>query len=242
MNQTKNTENSPKEGGTLHLILAEAALELLPESLYQSKSVKRNLKKYGNPARLLDTSLHHQQMHTLPNSEKRGRPDILHRFLLDALGSPANAAHKIRIIFATEERIFEVSPEMRCPRNYLRFKGLMVQLLKLGHIPPESPYFVFSTKKKLSNWIEENFEASQVYKFTSKGKNLSLESTTAEMAKKTKSNEDVAVLIGGFQKGHFSKSVANIPGSSVSIHKSGLDSWIVVQRVLAGYEERLSLI
>jgi rRNA small subunit pseudouridine methyltransferase Nep1 len=58
------------------------------------------------------------------------RPDILHQELLALLDSPLNKAGLLRIYIHTAKKVLiEVNPQIRAPRTYKRFAGLMVQLL-----------------------------------------------------------------------------------------------------------------
>ena len=61
---------------------------------------------YAWPAKLpkqllLDRSLHHAGMLKLKNNLKRGRPDITHFVLLEALGSPLNKEGQLQVLIHT---------------------------------------------------------------------------------------------------------------------------------------------
>jgi rRNA small subunit pseudouridine methyltransferase Nep1 len=58
------------------------------------------------------------------------RPDITHQSLLMLLDSPLNRAGLLQIYIHTEKNVLiEVNPQIRIPRTFKRFAGLMVQLL-----------------------------------------------------------------------------------------------------------------
>ena len=58
------------------------------------------------------------------------RPDILHQCMLILLDSPLNKAGLLRLYVRTEKGVLiEVSPQIRIPRTFKRFAGLMSQLL-----------------------------------------------------------------------------------------------------------------
>ncbi len=109
----------------LTLILAEAALEVVN-------------------GEVLDVSRHRSVIRRLPNPHKRGgRPDIVHLFLLTAMGSPLSAAGLLRVLIHTvNDEIIIVDPRERPPQNYNNFIGLMRQLFRLGSVPPSGspPY------------------------------------------------------------------------------------------------------
>ena len=76
-------------------------------------------------------------MKKLEESERRGRPDIVHFALLEALGSPLNKERLLQTYVHTlKNHVITISPETRLPRNYDRFVGLMEQLFELGQVPP----------------------------------------------------------------------------------------------------------
>jgi rRNA small subunit pseudouridine methyltransferase Nep1 len=64
----------------LNFVLAESALELVPEEIRSKQAVVNDSKRRGLDASeiLLDRSFHHSAMTSLKDSEKRGRPDIVH--------------------------------------------------------------------------------------------------------------------------------------------------------------------
>ena len=224
----------------MHIILTETALELIPNSLRKKSSAIKNNEKFGNAGQILDTSLHHSIMHTLENSQKKGRPDILHHFLLDTLGSPANLKGFLEIYFHCASGFYKVNSEMKCPRDYIRFKGLMFQLIRKGHIPPnQQPYLVSRIDLDLKDWIKNNFTDKNTFIFSVNGKKASLGTITSKFF--NESNE-CAVLIGGFQKGHFSDDILKLPSQIFAISNLGYDSWIVTNRILAKFEQDLNLI
>jgi len=58
------------------------------------------------------------------------RPDITHQCLLTLLDSPLNKAGLLQIYIHTASNVLiEVNPQIRIPRTFKRFAGLMVQLL-----------------------------------------------------------------------------------------------------------------
>ncbi|EKM53818.1 uncharacterized protein PHACADRAFT_148630 [Phanerochaete carnosa HHB-10118-sp] len=61
------------------------------------------------------------------------RPDISHQCLLTLLDSPLNKAGLLKVfIHTTQDLLIAVHPDVRIPRTYRRYSGLMVQLLQQG--------------------------------------------------------------------------------------------------------------
>ena len=73
-----------KEGPMLHLILVDSELEMVPEKFWSHPAVVTNSRKRGKKSSrvLLDSSLHHSLFKDQDEKKRRGRPDIVHQFLL----------------------------------------------------------------------------------------------------------------------------------------------------------------
>ncbi|MEJ2249259.1 MAG: hypothetical protein P8Y97_06310 [Candidatus Lokiarchaeota archaeon] len=127
----------------LTLIITECGLELIPKKIRTHSAVKRNFSKKLYASQLLDTAIHHSAMTKLSDSNKRGRPDILHLCLLNALGSILNKTGNLELYFHTyKDRIFKLNPEIRISKNYNRFKGLMANLLIDGVIKADNKILI----------------------------------------------------------------------------------------------------
>ncbi|MFQ5761801.1 MAG: hypothetical protein ACE5PO_02085, partial [Candidatus Bathyarchaeia archaeon] len=116
-----------------NLILAEASLEVVPPEVAGHPQVLAHARKLGVNERevILDKSYHYNAMAKLKQKEKRGRPDIIHFCLLEALGSPLNLEGLLQVhIHTLNNQVLTVNPRCRLPRNYNRFIGLMQQLFR----------------------------------------------------------------------------------------------------------------
>lgn len=122
------------------LLLTEASLETIPKELLSDPVIIRDAKRRGgvNPRYLiLDRARHHRAMTRLPNAEKRGRPDILHQALLLIQGSLLARNNLVKTyVHTVNDLVIDVDPEIRPPRNYDNFIGLMSQLFEVGRVPP----------------------------------------------------------------------------------------------------------
>ncbi|NIR86732.1 16S rRNA methyltransferase [Candidatus Bathyarchaeota archaeon] len=218
----------------LILILAESALETIPKNLWKHPAVKRHSKKRKKHPKflLLDRSYHHAAMKTLPNNQKRGRPDIVHFALLEALGSPLNKERLLQAYVHTiNDHVIEVKPETRLPRNYNRFLGLMEHLFELGRTPPNGKALLKLEAKTLPQLLRE-VSPTQVVAFSTAGKPRTLEDVVSELS----SVERPAVIIGGFPHGHFSASTIRLADELVCIDEETLETWTVTSRVVYEYE------
>ena len=239
----------------LHLILVETALELIPPKYRSHSSVLSNVKKFGNPGRILDSALHHSCMKTLQDSQKRGRPDILHQYFLTCLSSILNKNQQLRIYFHTRnDEIFEINPHMRAPKDYIRFKGLMYQLLNEQQIS-----FSRQSSEKTQNGISssvkddclisrinlplivfiKNLNPDKILRFTTKGTLTSQKVLFNFMH--SYQNKNILAIIGGFQSGSYSSKVMDIDAEDISIYPEGLETNAVINRVIINFENAIKL-
>ncbi len=229
----------PKVSQLLTLILAESALERIPKEISRHSSLQRRsrfLRK--RPSELvLDRSYHHRAMLSLQDADKRGRPDIVHFCLLNALGTPLNKEHMLRVYVHTlNNEVISVAPEVRLPRNYSRFISLVEQLYQTHHVPTEGKTLMEIQAETLQNLLRR-LRPSRVVALSVNG-----EKSTAEKAiKPLVSEENPAILIGGFPRGHFSAQVTQLADTTISIDPEGLDTWIVVSRLLYEFEKQSNI-
>jgi len=223
----------------LILTLAESALETIPRSLWSHPAVKRHSKRRGKSPQfiLLDRSYHHSAMRKLKESEKRGRPDIVHFALLEALGSPLNKEGLLRVYVHTiNDYVITVNPQARLPRNYNRFAGLLEQLFELGRVPSAGQALLELERKTLPQLLDET-ETDYVIAFSRKGAPNTLEEAISRLSEKPRP----AVIIGGFPHGRFSEKTVRLASEVVRIDSEMLETWTLTSRVIYEYERAVSL-
>jgi rRNA small subunit pseudouridine methyltransferase Nep1 len=219
-----------------NLVLAESALETIPRQLWQLPLIRKYAEKRRKKAQflLLDRSYHHAAMKNLAENEKKGRPDIVHFSLLEALGSPLNKEGLLQVYVHTmSDYVISVSRETRLPRNYDRFVGLMEQLFELKRIPPEgSPLLTLIERMSLCQ-LAEKIKPDHTVAFSRKGTPKTLEETISELSEK----KNPLAIIGGFPHSTFSKSTTELADQVVSIDREMLETWTVTARIVYEYEK-----
>jgi len=226
----------------LTLIIAESALETIPESLWNHPTIRKLSKTRRRPPSqiLLDRSYHHAAMKNLENNEKRGRPDIVHFALLEALGSPLNKEKKLATYVHTLGNVtIQIDNETRLPKNYSRFVNLIEQFFETGRVPPnrnEKPLLMLK-KQTLTELIKEEVKPTRLLALSRAGKPQTLEDAISNLAKTDKA----CVLIGGFPKGHFTKETLELADETVCIDPEMLETSTVVSRTVYEFERALSL-
>ncbi|NHJ03402.1 MAG: 16S rRNA methyltransferase [Candidatus Heimdallarchaeota archaeon] len=224
-------ENSRKLTFTT-FVIAETALELMPNELIHLDSIKKSARKKGKqPYRiLLDASYHHREMLSLKDNKKRGRPDILHLSLLNLLGSPeilTNPSSYRILVHTFDDKIININPEIRLPRHYVRFVGLMEQLLEKGVIRNKEVNLMEILHKSSLETELKNIPIERRILFTSKGVKIDLVNLFERNAK-----EDIALIVGGFPHGSFSKKIDNLSENKITIANLSLDAWVVICRIM----------
>jgi len=223
----------------LILVLAEAALETVPEDLWSHPAVRRHSKRQRKPPEqlLLDRSLHHSAMRRLEGNLKRGRPDITHFALLEALGSPLNKEGLLQTyVHTNKDYTITVNPSTRLPRNYNRFIGLMEQLFQQGKVPSTGQTLLKLENKTLQTLLAQA-ETDYILAFSREGKPKTLQEAVSSLQSKRRP----AVIVGSFPHGHFSETTIQLADEVVCVDSEMLEAWTVTSRVIYEYERSLSV-
>jgi rRNA small subunit pseudouridine methyltransferase Nep1 len=225
----------------LTFILAESALETVPEKLWKHPSVSKYAEIRGTKPRyvLLDRSFHHSAMKSLEQNEKRGRPDIVHFALLEALGSPLNKEGLLQTcVHTVSDYVIAVNHETRLPRNYDRFVSLIQQLFEYGRVPPEQAETALLTlERKTMPQLIQDIKPSYVLAFSRCGKPCTFEAAVSKLAHK----KNPTVIVGGFPRGRFSEATMKLVDETVCIDPDMLEAWTVTSRVIYEFERALCL-
>lgn len=219
----------------LNLVLVEAALETVPPEIRRHPSVRRNARRRRKKPTetLLDRSLHHIAMKGLPKAHKRGRPDIVHFCMLEALGSPLNLEGGLRLWIHTVSRLaIEVAPELRLPRDYIRFKSLMEQLFVEGRIPPKSERSLMSIHRISLNELVKRIEPTKTVALTSHGRPDTFEAICERLSEE----ENPIVFIGAYPSGPMDTETLSLADEALSIYSGVLDAWVIVSRLIYEFE------
>ena len=219
----------------LSIILAESSLELVPVELQNHPSVlshsKKNGKKPGHI--LLDNSWHFAAMKDLENELKRGRPDLVHVCLLSICGSPLYLENKISVYVHTiNDMVITLRNQVRIPKSYHRFEGLMEQLFVEKEIRSNKDILLESENMDFENLIN-SISPSGVVGLSTIGEKNSFGNIANNLEK------DSCIVIGGFQKGHFSNETKNKLNKIFSINQKSLESHIVISRILYECEKTI---
>ena len=219
----------------LSLILAESSLELVPTELQNHPSVLAHSQKIEkDPSEiLLDNSWHFAAMKNLEDEIKRGRPDLIHTSLLSICGSPLYLEKKISVYVHTiSNSVIVLRNQVRIPKSYHRFAGLMEQLFQEKEIISDGNILLELKNMNFEDLIN-SISPSEVVGLSTSGKDDSFQNTAKNLKK------DACIVVGGFQKGHFSDRIKNKLDKILSVNKKSLELHVVTSRILYEYEKTI---
>lgn len=219
----------------LSLILAESSLEMIPEEIKSHPSVVSHAHKLGKNSSkiLLDNSWHFAAMKGIPNEIKRGRPDLVHFSMLEATSIPLYYENRIKIFVHTiNDKVIYLGPNVHIPKSYHRFAGLMEKLFSDGSITTGAHKLLSIQDKSFMQLINE-ITPSQIIGLSTMGKPSSFDRIVSNLI------DNSCIVIGGFQKGHFSNIVQNQLTDLFSAGPMPLESHVVVARILYEYEKTI---
>ena len=219
----------------LSLIIAEAALETVPKQIAKQSSVVKHAARKGKPAEeiLLDRSYHHNAMLKLENGERRGRPDLVHFALLEATSTPLYQKNLLKVYVHTiANKVILLGENVRLPKSYFRFEGLIEDLFENGKVSSGSNMLMDLKDMKFQDLVDK-LKPSKVIGLSRMGARSSAE----EVA--TMIDNDAAIVVGGFPRGHFSNMVSSKINYTYSISDLALEAHLVIARILYECEKIL---
>lgn len=217
----------------LTLVLADAELELVPDGLVTHPAIQAAARRRGVRAgrTLLDSSAHHAAMRGLPDHDRRGRPDLVHLFLLTAMDSVLNLEGGLRVLVHTRnQEVLSIAPETRIMRNYDRFCGLLEQLFRQGEAGPpgQPPLLKLETHAPLAE-VLKRVGADRVIALETGGPPVDLAAALPPLAQ---ANGHVAVILGGFPRGTYRSPVRELAHETWTLHADMLSVWVAAAELL----------
>ncbi len=219
----------------LSLIIAEAALETVPNVIAKHNSVVKHASRKGKPAQeiLLDRSYHHAAMLKLNDAGKRGRPDLIHFALLEATSTPLYQKGMLEIYVHTiVNKVIFFHGNVRLPKSYFRFEGLMEELFKYRKVKADGELLMEVKDMQFTDLLDA-IQPTSVIGLSRNG----VKSSTEELAGIIDNKS--ALVIGGFPRSHFSPKVSSKLDRLYSINEYSLEAHVVVARILYEYEKKL---
>lgn len=222
------------------LALVDASLELVPKEIAKHPAVEKTARRRGKRplAMMLDKSLHYHAMKRLPNQEKRGRPDIVHLCMLEVLESPLNMRGLISLyVHTVMGQVIRVRSDVRFPKNYNRFLGLMEQLLVSGRVPFQGEALLEIIGNGI-NGVVDDFRPERIVLLSEKGVRKSPLKLASELLS---DGARTMIMVGAFPHGDFSEEVKNVADEEVSFYSGVLQGFIAISIIMRALEFTLGL-
>ena len=219
----------------ISLILAESSLELVPSELKHHPSVVSHARKLGKYSSeiLLDNSWHFAAMKGIENEMKRGRPDLVHFSILEATTIPLYLQNKMKLYVHTlDDKVISFGENVHIPKSYHRFEGVIEKLYQEKKITTKDDILLEIEEKTFPELLDE-INPSKVIGFSTKGNKSSYEKIAKAIP------DGACIVLGGFQKGHFSDSIQNKITDLYSVGDESFEGHVVVARMLYEYEKTI---
>ena len=219
----------------ISLIISESALELVPYELEDHPSVVSHARKLGKHSSeiLLDNSWHFAAMKGIKNEIKRGRPDIVHFSILEATTIPLYLENKLNLFVHTiDDKVIRFGKNVHLPKSYHRFQGVIEKLYQEKKIIANNELLLEIKEQTFSELLAE-IKPSKIVGFSTEGELSSYEKIAAQIS------DNSCIVLGGFQKGHFSDSVQNKITDLYSVGNESFEGHVVTSRILYEYEKTI---
>lgn len=182
---------------------------------------------------LLDISWHFAAMKGIKNEIKRGRPDLIHFSLLEACSIPLYFENRLNVFIHTiDDKVISIGQNVRLPKSYHRFIGLVEKLYDTKEIK-ENSNTLLTLKDMSFGELIRKINPEQTIALSSKG----IKSSYQKLAEEIKNN--TCLVVGGFSKGQFSDKNKEYFDKMVSVDNNPLEAHIIISRILYEYEKRI---
>ena len=220
-------------------VLADAELELIPKELLKERCIINNARARGKAPEkiLLDASHHHPAFDKLREAERRGRPDIVHFFLMLCMDSDLSAEGKLRVFVHTRNNdVIAVNPETRLPPHYPRFVGLIETLYEKQVVPSRENALLELRQNVPLDTLVNALKPDAVVVMDAAGEPGFLPEKFGAVK-----GERVVVIIGGFSKGTFRSDLGKLKTTTVSLGPRMMKVWTVTAKCLCAIDTAAKL-
>jgi len=140
---------------------------------------------------------------------------------------------KIKIYVHTiDDKVIFIGDNVRLPKSFHRFAGLMEKLYQEKVIEAGNTKLLELKEMNFSQLVEF-IHPKKILALSTEGKSSSYQNVVSELT------SDTCLVIGGFQKGHFSESIINQIHQSYKVEDRSLEAHIVLGRILYEYEKTI---
>jgi rRNA small subunit pseudouridine methyltransferase Nep1 len=199
----------------ISLILADAEIERMPTIFPDGEGPPKVCDAKDAELKgiiVLDSYLHRHIIDSLEDADRRGRPDIVHSFLLLAQGSEACKQGRLRAYIHTRgDEVVFVGSGYRPDHNYITFLRSFGELLDNGEVG----------EGEEGLRLVRNMDFKGLIRALSPDRVIALSPSGNErdLARSLKSSleKHLAVIIGGFPEGDYHSPVYELADERVSL-------------------------
>lgn len=230
----------------ISIVLAESALEIIPTELRNNHLIINYSKKVGKSVGevFLDKSYHYSAMKekNIDFIWKRGRPDLVHICLLSILSTPLFYKNMVDVYIHTiDNKVIFIGDQVRIPKSYRRFEGLMIKLYQEKEIKSDQKdynKYLLKIEKNMTfdMLVDKVIKPDKIIGFSSTGILKDLKTIVNENI--GTNNKKITFVIGGFQSGHFSQNTRERFHMTYSIANEQLEAHVVISRLVYECENR----
>jgi len=214
----------------ISLILVDAEIERVPMRCSEGASLPRVCDVEDNELHgiiVLDSYIHKHVLEGLEQAERRGRPDIVHSFLLLAQGSRACAEGKLRSYIHTRgDEVVLVGSGYRPEQSYVDFLRSFGELLENGTMGESKTGLQLEREMNLRALVGR-LRADKVIALAPSGQQRDLREVL-----RGAEDHHLVVIIGGFPEGDFRSPVYEIADEAISLGEELLTVPDVTSQVL----------
>ncbi|MDW8034099.1 MAG: hypothetical protein RMI79_04085 [Nitrososphaerota archaeon] len=204
----------------------DSSMQLVPREIASHPQVVKDASRKGKKPfeTMLERGRHHNAILMLKNSEKRGRPDILHTCLNIISDSPLYKRGLMDVIVHTIEGKWIIfNDKIRFPVTYYNFIGLMEKLLIDGKIvDPSGRILIEVASKEQALEIIETFTHKTM--LSESGMKIEIGEYIDRIVKMGK---PTCFFIGAYPKGKPSREILEMADEEISIYDEILTAWTV---------------
>ncbi|MBO3800053.1 MAG: 16S rRNA methyltransferase [Candidatus Brockarchaeota archaeon] len=204
----------------------DSSMQLVPREIASHPQVVKNALRRGKKPceTMLERSKHHKAILKLKNSEKTGRPDILHTCLKIVSDSPVYRRGLMDIIVHTIEGKWVVFRDrIRFPVTYDNFIGLMEELLIKGRVLDRSGRVLMEVVPK--DYVLKTFALfPHKTMLSERGVRVEIGDYVSRILSARK---PACFFIGAYPKGNPSREIVEMIDEEISIYEEILTAWTV---------------
>jgi rRNA small subunit pseudouridine methyltransferase Nep1 len=144
-------------------------------------------------------------------------------------------------VHTIDDKVIIVGPNLRFPKSYFRFEGVMMKLFKekiIKNHTSNKALLELRDNITLEYLIRNIIKSNKVVGLTSIGTPSTPDQVILKSSIDNK-NVNCTFVIGGFPKGHYSEYTSKLFDSSYSIARHAVESHVVIARMLYECEKIL---